>query len=168
MSQRKFERKELHIEERIACALESIVDVLEQLVPRIPIPASIQMTQGDTTMGFAILPSATGTFGLTLSPAGSAFPLAAVITWTADNSTDVSAPSLSTATAASPAGLTAAVTSGSAPVATSFNLTASATFTDPVSGNSVTLTTGPNPVGLGTGVVTTSPVPTSISMTQIS
>ena len=118
-------------------------------------------------MAFAIAAGATGTFGLTLSPAGAAFPAGTVITWTSDNSTDVSAPTLSAASGTLPAGLTAAVTSAVAPVAASFNLTATAVFPDAKNlGQSITLTTGPNPVGLS--AVAATPVPTSISMTQIS
>jgi hypothetical protein len=166
----KEERREIAAADRIAESLERIERLLcEFLFPALTIPTSIQMTQGGITMSFKILPGATGIFGLTLSPAGSAFPLAAVITWTGDGAlSDVSDPVPSLATATQPAGLTAAVTSSTAPVATSENLTCTAVFTDPVSGNTITLTTGPNAVALGSGVASGAPVPTSISMTQLS
>jgi len=169
MSRNKEKREELTLEERAVHALERLSHSVESIAHSLlrPSPVSIQIYQLGATMA-AILPSATGTFGLINTPAGTVIPASAIITWAADNSVDVSAPVPSLASGSSPAGLTVALTSAASPVATSFNLSVVVAFTDPVSGVAQSLTATLN-VTLGSGS-TTPPVagPTSVAITQLS
>jgi hypothetical protein len=175
--EQKFEHEELQLEKAedkalwvIAHELKEIAFWLKKLVSseEVPAPTAIQIYQTGETIMAAILPSATGTFGLINTPAGTVIPASAIITWTADNSVDVSAPSPSLASGSSPAGLTVALTSAASPVATSFNLSVTVAFTDPVSGVAQNLAATLN-VTLGSGGGGT-PVagPTSVAITQLS
>jgi hypothetical protein len=165
-------REEIHILGRIAHDWHRLVDAAIKFFKTFEKsagPTAVQI-KGDSIMGFAILPGATGTFGLTLTPPTSVLPMSSVITWTADNSADVSVPVPSTATATQPVGVECSFTSSTAPVATSFNISVTVAFVDPVSLQQVNLTAGPANVVLGTGVVTPPPVagPTAVAITQIS
>ncbi len=150
----------------------SLREIVRLLTPSRTVPTSISMTQqGEQPMNFKILPGATGTFSFDLAPVGSAFPPGTVITWTSDGAaSDVSAPIPSPADATNPEGRSVSIASSATPVASSFNLTVSVTFTDPANpaGGPITLVSGPNPVAIGPGTPPPPPVPTSITMTQLS
>jgi hypothetical protein len=145
MGKNKTERQELGEEKKEVFALDLIAvdahyireelhcfcEQLKRLNDFLRAAQNLDLTQQGETMGVikGILPGATGIFDLSTLPVGSSLQKGSIPTYASDNTTDVSA------LVPAADGMSFSVTAGAAPVATSFNVTATA-----ISSSGATLT----------------------------
>jgi hypothetical protein len=140
--------------------LKQISRLLGSLVLQ-TVPVRLTITQIgsiDMPTNNSIVLGQVGTFVESPVPVGSLLPAGTIPTWTADDP--------NVALTASADGTSVAVATSTTDTAASFNLTCTATFINPATGASVTITSGLVNIALLPAVV--SNLPTALSISQVS